>query len=61
MRKMILPKMVGPLWSICENCDCLFVFDDNDVYEDHYVYCVQCGFKNRIEYEKNYDGVVKND
>lgn len=43
---------------ICENCGALLGYQDSDVY-GNLVYCPLCKKDNKIDYDKNYDGIVK--
>ena len=43
---------------ICENCGCLYGYNEHDIY-GHDVYCPLCKAKTTIDYDKNYDGIVK--
>ena len=43
---------------ICGNCGCLFAYNENDIYGQD-VYCPLCKARNTIDYDKNYDGIIK--
>ena len=60
MRNILISKMHGTLFTICEQCDCLFTYDEEDIYDINNVYCPQCKWINHVNYYKNYDGIIKN-
>lgn len=43
---------------ICQNCGCLYGYNEHDIY-GHDVYCPLCKAKTTLDYDKDYDGVVK--
>ena len=58
--KVLSTKHPG-LWFICEQCSALIVdVKDNEIYEDSYVYCPICKNKQKLEYNKSYNGIVIN-
>ena len=58
----ILSKRHPGLFFICEQCSALIGdVHENEIYNGFDVYCPICKYKNRINYDKSYDGVVKND
>ena len=50
------PKHPG-LICICERCGCLFSYQNTDIYGD-LVYCPLCKKDNKIDYDKNYNGII---
>ena len=45
---------------ICQNCGALLGYNEHDIYGND-VYCPICKQKNSIDYDKNYDGIIKED
>lgn len=46
---------------ICTNCGAVLAnIQESDIYAENIVYCPLCKAANSIEYNKNYNGVVKN-
>ena len=43
---------------ICQNCGALLAYNSGDIYGD-LVYCPLCKFANKIDFDKNYDGIIK--
>ena len=56
MKHILIPKMRGTLFTICEQCDCLFTYDNEDIYNLNDVYCPQCHWINHVNYYKDYNG-----
>ena len=44
---------------ICQQCGALLAYKEGDVYGGNMVYCPVCKFCNIIDYDKNYDGIIK--
>lgn len=57
--EVLSPKFVGRI-ATCSSCGALLSYNDNDIY-DATIYCPLCKQPTKIDYDKNYDGVVKND
>lgn len=56
--RVISPKFPG-LLIICSNCGALFALEsDHDIYDGD-IYCPLCKAKTHIDYDKNYDGIIK--
>jgi len=52
-------KYVG-LFCICEGCGALIAkIQPSDIYADNLLYCPLCKHQNKLNYNKNYDGIVK--
>ena len=51
-------KFIGRI-LICENCSALLQYNEGDIYGTNLVYCPLCKFCNTIDYDKTYDGLVK--
>lgn len=46
---------------ICQNCGCLIGdIKPSDIYAENLIYCPLCRFQNTLEFNKSYDGIVKN-
>ena len=44
---------------ICEGCGSLLSYQEADIYGTNLVYCPLCKFCNQLNYDRNYDGLVK--
>ena len=56
--QVLSPKYPGLIF-ICEQCGMLAGgVQDNEIYEDSYVYCPICKYRNRLQYSKKYDGII---
>lgn len=56
--KIISPTFVGNL-VICSECGALLSWEnDHDVYDGD-IYCPICKAKTHIDYDKNYNGIIK--
>ena len=55
--RVISPKFLGRLIT-CSSCGALLQWDDNDVY-DGVVYCSICKQPTPVDYDKKYDGIIK--
>ena len=55
--QVLFSKFLG-LTLTCEQCGALLGYNDKDVY-DHYIYCPICKHTNMVNYDKDYDGIVK--
>ena len=55
--KVISPTFPGRI-VVCSTCGALLQWEDKDVYGKD-LYCLICKQKIPIDYDKNYDGVVK--
>ena len=53
---ILSPKYPGRI-AICSFCGALLSYNDNDVY-DNIIYCPLCRQPTKIDYDKNYDGVI---
>lgn len=57
--KVLSVKHPG-LWFICEQCSAVVIdVQDNEIYNGRDVYCPICHALNEILFDKNYDGIVK--
>jgi len=57
--KVLSAKHPG-LWFICEQCGAVVIdVQDNEIYNERDVYCPICHALNKILFDKNYDGIVK--
>jgi hypothetical protein len=56
--RQIFSKVYPGLICICEKCGCLFGYQNEDIY-GNLVYCPLCKNGNTIEYDRNYDGIIK--
>lgn len=56
--QVLSPKFPGRI-LICDRCGALLAYNEADVYGVNLVYCPLCKNANEIEYNKNYDGMVK--
>ena len=58
----ILSQKYPGLYFICEQCGGMIGnVKNNEIYEGNCVYCPICHWKNKLEYNTNYDGIIKND
>ena len=56
----ILSKRHPGLFFICEQCSALVGnVKESDIYENEYVYCPLCKYKQKINYNKSYDGFIE--
>ena len=55
--EVLSPKYPGRI-IVCSSCGALLAYKDNDVYEST-VYCPLCKQPIKIDYDKNYDGIIK--
>ena len=56
----VLSNRCPGIYFICENCGSVVIdVKDNEIYNERDVYCPICKFKNEILFDKNYDGIVK--
>ena len=55
--RVISQDFIGRL-IICSNCGALLEWEDKDVYDGD-IYCPLCKQKTHIDYDKNYDGIIK--
>ena len=55
--RVISQDFIGRL-IVCSNCGALLEWEDNDVYDGD-IYCILCKQKTHIDYDKNYDGIIK--
>lgn len=56
---ILSPKYPG-IWFICEQCRALIGnVKESEIYNNSDVYCPICKFKNTLPFNKNYDGIVK--
>ena len=57
--KVLSTKHPG-LWFICEQCGAVVIdVQDNEIYNEQDVYCPICHALNKILFNKNYDGIIK--
>lgn len=56
MIKVLSPTYPGFI-CICEKCGCLFSYQNADIY-GNLIYCPLCKKDNKIDYDKNYNGIV---
>lgn len=57
MIQVLSPTYPG-LICICEKCGALFSYQNSDIY-GNLVYCPLCKNGNIIEYDRNYEGIIK--
>ena len=55
--QVLSQKFVGHI-ATCETCGALLSWQAYDVY-DGYIYCSICKQKTFVNFDKNYDGIVK--
>ena len=55
--RVISPQFPGRI-IICSACGALLEWEDKDVYSGD-IYCPICKQKTHIDYDKNYNGIVK--
>ena len=55
--EVLFPRFPGRI-VICSSCGALLRYNDADVY-DSTIYCVLCKQPTHVDYNKNYDGIVK--
>ena len=55
---VLSPKPVL-LLHVCEFCGAVLSYDENDIYEDKYIYCPVCSTKQECALQKTYDGGVQ--
>lgn len=57
----VLSKRHPGLFFICEQCGALIGdVHENEIYENSYVYCPICRNKQKLKYNKSYEGIIKN-
>ena len=56
--KVLSEKPVASIHE-CVNCHCILAYNISDIYEGHFIYCPVCKYKQRVNLELAYDGVVK--
>lgn len=55
--EILYPKHPGRI-VICDYCGALLAYNDKDVYDGD-IYCPICKQKTHVDYDKNYDGIIK--
>ena len=56
--EILSPRFPG-IYFICEQCGAVIAnVKENEIYNEHDVYCPICKFKNELNYSKSYDGIV---
>ena len=55
--RVISQNFIGRL-IVCSNCGALLEWENKDVYDGD-IYCPLCKQKTHIDYDKNYNGVIK--
>ena len=55
--EVICPRFLGRI-VVCSSCGSLLAYDDKDVYNST-IYCALCKQPTHVDYDKNYDGIVK--
>ena len=58
--KILSPTYPGSIF-ICSDCNCLFSYNQNDIYENQFVYCPVCHIRQRVNLDLSYNGEIKND
>ena len=59
--QVLLNKYPG-LMIICEGCGSVLAdIKPSDIYGNNFVYCPICKHQNILNFDKTYDGMVKND
>lgn len=58
--KILSPTYPGSIF-ICQDCNCLFSYNQQDIQENHFVYCPVCHIRQRVPLDLSYEGEVKND
>ena len=56
--QVLSPTFVGRI-LVCDRCGALLNYTEADIYGTNLVYCPLCKNANTIQYDKNYDGVIK--
>ena len=58
---IVLSNRHPGIYFVCENCGSVVIdVKDNEIYENSYVYCPICKNKQKLEYNKSYNGIVIN-
>lgn len=58
----VLSTKFPGIFFICEQCGALCAnVQENEIYENCYVYCPVCKTKNLLPLDKAYDGIIKGD
>ena len=55
--EILSPKYPGRI-LICDKCGALLAYNNADIY-GNLVYCPLCKNGNQIDFDKNYDGIIK--
>ena len=56
----VLSQKYPGIMIICQGCGAVLAnIQKSDIYGANLVYCPLCKHANEIEYDKNYDGIVK--
>ena len=57
--KVLSNKYPG-LFFVCEQCFALIGnIHENEIYENEYAYCPICHNKQKLEYNKSYNGIIQ--
>ena len=54
---IISPTFIGHLVT-CSSCGALLSWGEHDIYDGN-IFCPLCKQKMPIDYDKNYDGIIK--
>ena len=58
----VLSQKYPGIMIVCQGCGAVLAnIQRSDVYGANLVYCPLCKYANEIEYDKNYEGEVKDD
>lgn len=56
---VLLNKYYRGLVCRCNACGALLGYDPNDIFDNSYVKCPQCGFKILTKMQLDYDGLIR--
>ena len=45
---------------VCAGCGSLLSYQESDIYGANLIYCPVCKYCNTIDYDKNFNGIIKN-
>lgn len=56
---ILLNKYYNGLLTHCDECGALLGYTPADIYEHHYIYCIQCHNKISVPLDLSYDGLIR--
>lgn len=56
----VISQVFPGIMIVCQGCGCLIGdIKPSDIYAENLIYCPLCRFQNILEFNKNYDGIIK--